>query len=391
MESGERRFLRKAFTAALFYLLGNNQAGSMKTSEAVLRLQGRARLIGALAVFISGAWILHGFLGFMAWAVILAVATWPAYRRLSSLFGNSGLWPALSLTLLIALSIIAPLSYGFGRFFQEAHALGNVLVDAQHAGVAAPEWFASTPVIGSWLVTQWDDLLGSPSAAKDTLKWLGTGAGLGYTKALASQVAHRVFGLFIMVMTLFFIYYQGSQVGTQLLRRGELLFGEKGVSYALHAMAAIRATVNGLVLVALGEGLLLGIGYAVSGLSHPTMLGVATGVLALIPFAAKLIFGACALMLIAQGKVLVGVALFAFGLVILLLADNYVRPLLIGGAVKLPFMWTLLGILGGIENFGLLGLFMGPTIMAVLMSVWRDWVTEVASERASIGLPAGEG
>ncbi|QFY43737.1 AI-2E family transporter [Candidatus Methylospira mobilis] len=351
----------------------------MNRSEAVLRLQGRARLIGALSVFIGGAWILHGFLGFMAWAVILAVATWPAYRRLSSWFGNSRLWSALSLTLLIALIIIAPLSYGFGRFFQEAHALGNVLVDAQHAGVAAPEWLASTPMIGAWLVTQWNDLLGSPAAAKETLKWLGTGAGLGYTKALASQVAHRVFGLFIMVMTLFFIYYHGGLVGTQLLRRGERLFGEKGVSYALHAMAAIRATVNGLVLVALGEGLLLGIGYAFSGLPHPTMLGVVTGIFALIPFAAKLIFGACALMLIAQGKLLVGVLLFGFGLVIILLADNYVRPLLIGGAVELPFMWTLLGILGGIENFGLLGLFMGPTVMAVLMSVWRDWVTEAVS------------
>jgi predicted PurR-regulated permease PerM len=187
-------------------------------------------------------------------------------------------------------------------------------------------------------------------------------------------------------MTLFFIYYHGSLVGTQLLRRGERLFGEKGVDYALHAMAAIRATVNGLVLVALGEGLLLGIGYAVSGLPHPAMLGVVTGIFALVPFAAKLIFGACALLLIAQGQMLAGIVLFAFGLVIILLADNYVRPLLIGGAVKLPFMWTLLGILGGIENFGLLGLFMGPTILAVLMSVWRDWVTEAGSEHATVGL-----
>jgi predicted PurR-regulated permease PerM len=261
-----------------------------------------------------------------------------------------------------------------------------MLADAQHAGVAAPTWFASTPVIGAWLVAQWDDLLGSPSAAKETLKWLGTGAGLGYTKALASQVAHRLFGLLIMVMTLFFIYYHGSLVGTQLLRRGERLFGDKGVSYALHAIAAIRATVNGLVLVALGEGLLLGVGYALSGLPHPAMLGVVTGIFALVPFAAKLIFGACALLLIAQGHMLAGIVLFAFGLVVILLADNYVRPLLIGGAVKLPFMWTLLGILGGIENFGLLGLFMGPTILAVLMSVWRDWVTEVNTdvERASL-------
>jgi len=102
-----------------------------------------------------------------------------------------------------------------------------------------------------------------------------------------------------------------------------------------------------------------------------------TGVFAMIPFAAKLIFGACALVLVAEGHMAAGSSLFVFGVVVILLADNYVRPRLIGGAVKLPFIWTLLGIFGGLENFGLLGLFLGPTLMAVLMSIWRDWVADM--------------
>jgi predicted PurR-regulated permease PerM len=69
-----------------------------------------------------------------------------------------------------------------------------------------------------------------------------------------------------------------------------------------------------------------------------------------------------------------GGGLFAYGMILTLVADNYVRPALIGGAVKLPFIWTLLGIFGGMENFGLQGLFLGPTQMAVLMSIWRDWI-----------------
>jgi len=69
--------------------------------------------------------------------------------------------------------------------------------------------------------------------------------------------------------------------------------------------------------------------------------------------------------------------LFTYGMVLTLVADNYVRPALIGGAVKLPFIWTLLGIFGGMETFGLLGLFLGPTLMAVLMSIWRDWVEDL--------------
>lgn len=63
------------------------------------------------------------------------------------------------------------------------------------------------------------------------------------------------------------------------------------------------------------------------------------------------------------------------------MADNYVRPLLIGGSVQLPFIWTLLGIFGGLENFGLLGLFLGPTLMAVLISIWRDWAEDLQRQR----------
>jgi len=81
--------------------------------------------------------------------------------------------------------------------------------------------------------------------------------------------------------------------------------------------------------------------------------------------------------LVAEGHMAAGSSLFVFGVFVILLADNYVRPRLIGGAVKLPFIWTLLGIFGGLENFGLLGLFLGPTLMAVLISIWRDWVADM--------------
>jgi len=85
-----------------------------------------------------------------------------------------------------------------------------------------------------------------------------------------------------------------------------------------------------------------------------------------------------------------GSSLFVFGVVVILLADNYVRPRLIGGAVKLPFIWTLLGIFGGLENFGLLGLFLGPTLMAVLISIWRDWVADMDKPETTAWLEDAE-
>lgn len=345
--------------------------------ESGLRAESRARLLGGLAILLLGAWILHSYLTLLVWAVVLALATWPVFHYLRQRSGAAHtFWPALGLALAMGAVILVPLVYGLGRLVQEAQSVSQLVAEAQTHGIPAPNWLASLPWIGSWMASQWADLLGTPASARDTLHWLGTGAALEYSKALASQLVHRLFGFFVTLLVLFFLYQAGDALGQQVLGSCRKLFGESGVRYAAHAVSAVRATVNGLVLVGLGEGLLLGVGYTFAGLSHPAMLGGLTAVFAMVPFAAKLIFGGCSLVLLAQGHTVAGGGLFVFGLVVLLLADNYVRPALIGGAVKLPFLWTLLGILGGLENFGLLGLFLGPTIMAVLMSIWRDWAGE---------------
>jgi predicted PurR-regulated permease PerM len=331
-------------------------------------------------LLLLGGWVLHSFLPLLAWAVVLAITTWPVYTRLltTGKFHGQVIWVAICLTLLIGAIILVPLGYGLNRLLQETQSLGQIITDAQKIGIPAPAWLETIPVVGSWAIDSWTSFLGTPEAAKESLHWLGSGGAITYTKELASQLLHRFFGFLLTLLVLFFVYRHGDGLGRQVLATSQKLFGETGIRYAEHATAAVRATVNGLVLVGLGEGLLLGVGYAFAGLSHPATLGALTGVFAMIPFAAKLIFGACALVLVAQGHIAAGSALFVFGLVVILAADNYVRPALIGGAVQLPFIWTLLGIFGGLENFGLLGLFLGPTLMAVLMSIWRDWMEEVS-------------
>ncbi|MDO9267888.1 MAG: AI-2E family transporter [Methylobacter sp.] len=342
-------------------------------------MEVKARLIGGLILLLLGSWVLHSFLALLVWAVVLAITTWPIYQRLlaSSKLHGKVTWGALLLTLLIGALILVPLGYGLSRLLHEAQSLGQILTEAQHVGIPPPVWLETIPLIGQWAKDSWMNALGNPVAANESLHWLGTGSAITYTKDFASQLLHRFFGFLLTLLVLFFVYQHGTGLSQYVLATNRKVFGETGVRYAIHATAAVRATVNGLVLVGLGEGLLLGVGYALAGLSHPAMLGALTGVFAMIPFAAKLIFGACALVLVAEGHMVAGSSLFVFGVVVILLADNYVRPRLIGGAVKLPFIWTLLGIFGGLENFGLLGLFLGPTLMAVLISIWRDWVIDM--------------
>ena len=122
----------------------------------------------------------------------------------------------------------------------------------------------------------------------------------------------------------------------------------------------------------------MGVAYILAGLPHPVSVAALTGVLAVIPFGAPIAFGAAAFYLAAMGSMAAGIAVFSFGLVVVFVADHFVRPVIIGGAARLPFLWVLLGILGGLETFGIIGLFLGPAIMAALISLWRDW-TELPS------------
>jgi predicted PurR-regulated permease PerM len=95
-----------------------------------------------------------------------------------------------------------------------------------------------------------------------------------------------------------------------------------------------------------------------------------------VPFAAPVVFAAVALLLGTEGALGAALSVFVAGSIVLFIADHFVRPIIIGEGAKLPFLWVLLGILGGIESFGLVGIFLGPALMAALVSLWRGWVAE---------------
>jgi predicted PurR-regulated permease PerM len=150
------------------------------------------------------------------------------------------------------------------------------------------------------------------------------------------------------------------------------LVGARGEIIAHHMIDAVHGTVTGLVLVGFAEGVVLGVVYVAVGLPYPASIGALTGVLAVIPFGAPVIFTVAALYMVSVGKAIGGIVIFVAGMIVLFIADHVVRPVLIGGAARLPFLWVLMGLLGGLETFGIIGLFLGPAIMAALIALWRD-------------------
>jgi len=325
-----------------------------------------------------GVWMLWRFVPALCWAVVLAIATSTLYDRWMARFRGKHRrgWAAATFTALIGVVLIAPLIYAGALAVSEAISLVRSFFEATRNGAPEPPaWIAGIPWVGDWFRTGWNDLftdsdfaVGTLSHARPTL--------IEWTRLVGVQLVRRVITLVFTLLTLFFVYLYRDELREDAMRASHRLFGASVDRLLVRAVAAIRATVDGIVLVAVAEGAIMGAVYALTGVSHPVLLGAVTGVFAMIPFAAPIVFGIVAVVLGLQGALGAAVAVAAVGIAMLFIADHFVRPAIIGGAARLPFLWVLLGLLGGVETFGLLGIFLGPALMAALVAIWRGWVSD---------------
>jgi len=174
---------------------------------------------------------------------------------------------------------------------------------------------------------------------------------------------------------LFLLFRDGTWLADRAFATADRLLGDPGERLVSKIADATRATVNGTVATAIMKGAVIGIAYFVTGVPHPLLFVVLTTALAMVPFGAWVALVTAALILNAHGgTLLMAGGLLGFGAAILLIGENFIQPALIGGAARLPFLLVLIGIFGGMQSFGLIGLFLGPVIMAALLTVWREWI-----------------
>jgi predicted PurR-regulated permease PerM len=347
-----------------------------------------ARFVLAAALGLLGLWILRPFIAALAWAVIFAIAAWPLFERLDRALAGAGrpVLAPLAMTSLIGLIFILPFALIARELVREMGGIFAHLAALRRDGVAAPDWLAQLPGFGRALAQWWQANLADPQAMQELLGRAFGRIPTETVRKFGGEVIHRLALFGFTLLTLFFLFRDGAVLGRQLVGLSDRVLGPGGERVGRHVIAAVHGTLNGLVLVGLAEGVALGVAYWVAGLPHPVSVGALTGVLAAIPFAAPVVFGGAALYLFAVGSRLAAGAVLAFGFVVVFIADHAVRPILIGGAARLPFLWVLLGILGGLEGFGFLGLFLGPVTMAALISLWRDWTQNLpAAGRAVPG------
>ena len=335
-----------------------------------------ARTVLILLLLALGIWVIHGFLAALVWAVVLLVAIDPLFDRIRHIpfcARHRDLTAALC-TLGVALVMAVPLAFALGQAAREATDLLRLITEARLHGLPPPRWIASLPFGSGEVLGWWQANLATPGDADHLLHAAGTSTLIAHSQLIGVGVLHRAVIFAFTLLTLFFLIRDRDAIVAQCRAAGAAIIGPDGERIARQALLSVRGTIDGLVLVGIGEGAVMALVYVALGVPHPILLGMATAIAAMIPFGAALLFLVAAALLVAQGAMGGAIAVIVIGLAVVFVADHFIRPALIGGATKLPFLWVLLGILGGVETLGLIGLFVGPATMAVLVMLWRELV-----------------
>ena len=338
-----------------------------------------------IILLLVAVYFFHAFLIPVLGALIIGFASWPLYRRLRRLCGYYDALSASIAVLVVLLVLIVPLSMALGYAFGEIKQWVEWLLEANRYGAAMPGWLREMPFIGDSLEPYWQRHVAEPQALSELIL-LVSGEQLGniyrWLLALSSSAFHIFLAIVFMMITLFFVYKDGTRIAAQLDRVGEIVLADRWDRFSRMVPATVSSTVTGMGLVAIGEGVVLGIAYWITGVPSPVALGLVTAVMALIPGGAPLAFTLVSIYLGATGNVMEAVGLFLWGSIELFIVDKTIRPKLVGGPIRLPFLPPFFGLVGGVTTMGIVGLFIGPVVMAMLVAIWREWLHDLESSRS---------
>jgi predicted PurR-regulated permease PerM len=338
--------------------------------------QRRSVLIGVALLVLAAMITLNPVLPAIGWGAIIALSLWPWRTSLTRRWPGRERWliPGL-MTLVVFLAFVGPVVVIISSLAREVSSVTALVAQTSIEGFAAPEFLHKLPM-GGRIVGWWNDNLAEPGALGEFLhrQEQRSHISLGAGGRILGAALHRVLLIAFMLLTLFFVLRDGEALVDGLEKGGQRAFGFAGERVGLQIVEAVRGTVNGMVVVGVGQGLLLGIAYAMAGVPYAVLFGLLSGFLSVIPYAGLLPLVTAVVLLLANNALGPAIAVASFAAVVIFIADHFVRPALIGNATRLPFPIVLFGVVGGIETWGLIGLVLGPALMAALTLLWREWI-----------------
>lgn len=331
-------------------------------------------LLGGLLIL--GFLVLRLFIVPMVWAAILAYVTWPIYMRLRRMMRGNATISALAMTLVLTACFVLPVLWVVGLVRGEVastyEAVAAYLSQGPHP---LPDMITHIPFFGSWVQEFFNQFSGDASKVQANISHL-VEQRAGNVLNLIGGIGQNAAKFGLSLITVFFLYRDGETILSQIRRVLHEILGDRFDAYLNAAGGTTKGVVWGLLATSLAQGALAGLGYWWAGVEAPLLLSAITALVSLIPFGTPFVWGSVGIWLIASGNTLEGVGLLVWGTLVVSWVDNVIRPWVISGATSTHFLLVLFGVLGGLAQFGLVGLFIGPVILAVLMAVWREWLGE---------------
>ncbi len=347
-------------------------------------------VLAVLALVVVGCFfVLKPFLSALLWAVILTFSSWPAFRVLLSWVRGRRTLAAFLMTLVIAFVLLVPsvvIVLTLAGDVREFAA--TTLAWVRQGPPSPPEWLGRVPWVGVEMTAIWKEyaadskqlLVAAEQFIDPLTSWL-----LTIGKALGRGVLELALSMFLA----FFFFRDGAKLGDRALAIARRLAGDRG-DHLLRDVAGgtIRGVVYGILGTAMAQGLMAWVGFTIAGVPAAVLLGLMTFLVSVIPMGPPLIWIPASIWIFQNGSVGEGVFMLLWGALGISSIDNFIRPLIISQGNKMPFVLIFMGVLGGGLAFGLIGVFLGPTLLAVSFRLGEEWLAyrkQVKPDEPEIG------
>ena len=331
--------------------------------------------IGLLLV--SSLWILTPFIGALAWATMIVVSTWPILLKVQQSAGGRR-WVAVVVMTIVALAtFVVPLLAAVSSMFDAAQRSPAVLRDLIGGGLGPPpDWIAGLPVVGARIAEKWTALAaGGPEALVETIRPYARSAATSML-ALTGGLGALLLQMLLTIVIAAILYSGGETAARGVLSFAHRLGGTRAEDTVHLAAKAVRSVALGVLVTALVQSALAGLGLWVAGVPHPGLFTAIAFVLAVAQLGPMLVLIPAVIWLYWSGHPGWGTALLIWSIPVIAL-DNVLRPILIRRGVELPMLLIIAGVIGGLIAFGVIGLFVGPVVLAASYTLLREWISEV--------------
>ena len=342
------------------------------------RFQPFTRLAAVILLVIGCLIVLRPFVAAILFACAITISSWPLYLRLLNKVKGRRSLAAAIMSVGLTLLILVPLTLVTWNIADNAASFYDHFKASLGSGtLAPPAWLRDLPLVGEMIDTYLRRLLGSREELLGVAKNLLEPARhllLGGGVLLGSGVAQVSLAVFVS----FFLYRDGVTMLSSLGRAMDKLIGaEQATSVSDTISRTVRGVMYGLLGTALAQSVVAAVGFLIAGVPAVALLSVATFLFSLIPVGPPIIWIGATIWLFDHGQTGWAIFMAVWGVLLIIGVDNVVKPLLISRGSSLPFILVLLGVMGGVLAFGFVGLFIGPTLLAVGMGLLRNYTAQV--------------